>query len=127
MSLGSPVWQVREGHLRYELQIRTTTEDLWASIVELLIPHVGIGIKYSEAPEELRAALLRFSDWVAETDTGLRNHYARLNDPNAPARGWISSTKAEGMTGAMLEFLSVIFKYMGGLSLSDVFRSGIQP
>jgi len=62
---------IRETHHRFEIQIRTIGQDVWANIVERLADHFGIEIKYGGGSAGLQEALLSLSATTAEYDIAI--------------------------------------------------------
>ena len=54
---------------RYEVQIRTRLQHVWAEVAERLAGSFGQELKYGEGPEEARSALIQFSELVHQVET----------------------------------------------------------
>lgn len=61
---------IRSDQMRYEVQIRSALQHLWATNVELLISKYGIGVKYGEGPKEVQLKLVEFSEAIAAYEAG---------------------------------------------------------
>ncbi|HTU69492.1 MAG TPA: hypothetical protein VMF11_04150 [Candidatus Baltobacteraceae bacterium] len=75
---------VRDGRLRYEVQVRTRTQHIWATIVERLISKYGIQIKYGGGPPDVQERLQQLA--------GLISLYETEADPEALLTARISSS-----------------------------------
>jgi ppGpp synthetase/RelA/SpoT-type nucleotidyltranferase len=64
---------VREGSKRYEIQIRTHLQQIWASIVERLISVFGIEVKYGGGEPDIQMRLLHLSDLIGRYETARRS------------------------------------------------------
>lgn len=55
---------VKDGRLRYEIQLRTRLQQIWATIVERLIDPFGIEIKYGGGPSIIQSRLQGLSSMI---------------------------------------------------------------